>query len=87
MSQERHNNEKEWQMKLSEMESAPVELIFDKSSAWNKLHNRLHHKSKNRKSSWYFLAAACVIAVLCLPFIVEKKPGKTNGCSRGKITS
>ena len=85
MSQERHNNEKEWQMKLSEMESAPVELIFDKSSAWNKLHNRLHHKSKNRKSSWYFLAAACVIAVLCLPFIVEKSRVKPTAVPEAKL--
>jgi hypothetical protein len=72
MSQERPDNDN-WQKRLSEVESISGEAGFNKATAWNRLHNRLNAKQGYKRKVWYFGAAACLIGIVCLPILFNRK--------------
>lgn len=50
-----------WKNKLDELDNLPSEPLMGKMAAWEKLHTRLRHKPRVRKTTWYWTAAACVL--------------------------
>ncbi len=69
MSNENRNSIDNWKSNLDELSSLPGEEIFNKSVSWGNLHQRLGGKKSNKKSIWYWMAAACFLLALMLPFI------------------
>ncbi len=51
-----------WKNKLNELENVPGET-FSKDDAWNKLYEHLQGKKGNKKVTWYWIAAACLLFV------------------------
>ena len=47
-----------WKDKLEQLEHLPDEPAFDKTTAWEKLQNRLQQKPGKKKAMWYWMAAA-----------------------------
>ena len=72
MTNEKPNNNSDWINKLDELEHTRDEA-FNKEASWNKLHQRLHAKSNNRKAFWYWLAAACLFFALLISLLVSHK--------------
>lgn len=59
-----------WKDKLDDMDGLSSMLLQDKNAAWDKLHHRLHQPSKKTKFVWYWLAAACLLAVVIVPLVI-----------------
>lgn len=76
MPQEKATELFQWKNKLEDIDYLPGEPPFNKNSAWQRLHHRLDKKPRASKIIWYWLAAACLAAVVSLPFLVSdrKKP-------------
>jgi hypothetical protein len=69
-----NRNSATWRSKLDELESLPGEIMPDKNAAWDKLHSRLATKrNNNKKVTWYWTAAACVLFALMIPTFVTNK--------------
>lgn len=69
MSTENQNNSGDWKSKLDELDSLPGETIPDKNAAWEKLHERLRGKKRSNKLIWYWVAAACLLLAMMIPWI------------------
>jgi hypothetical protein len=63
-----------WISRLNELESLPGETSFNRSAAWQRLHQRLEEKKEDKKAMWYWLAAACLLAIVSIPFLQRDKP-------------
>jgi hypothetical protein len=74
MLNEKPNNDFHWKNKLQDVESLSGET-FNKEAAWEKLHERMQGKSRNKKAVWYWAAAACLLLALIIPwlFVANKK--------------
>lgn len=59
MSNENPNNSSPWRNKLDELEHLPGSA-FNRNAAWDKLYGRLGGNRRNKKISWYWIAAACL---------------------------
>ena len=70
MDTEKQDN---WRQKLQELNSLPGEAPLNKEAAWEKLHHRLHRKPRRSKTVWYW-AAAAVLLLMGLPFLLRKTP-------------
>ena len=75
MTNEKPNSSSNWRNKLHELKSIQGHG-FNKETSWNKLHERLHSKSNNRKGVWYWLAAACLFFALVISFFLSNKKEK-----------
>jgi len=84
MIDEKHNSNIDWKNKLDELEGLAGEK-FNKEASWEKLHNRLQSKSKNKKIIWYWLAAACLFFALFISFFLPNK--KENGLVQKKTNT
>jgi len=63
-----NNNETQgWKSKLDGLESLSAE-DFDLQTSWQKLENLRVKSPRKKKAAWYWLAAACLLAVISLPF-------------------
>src|SRR5258708_27046988 len=72
MLNDRPNNI-DWKNKLGELESSASD-VFNKEASWSELHRRLQTIEKNKKTIWYWLAAACLFFALVIsPFLTNKK--------------
>lgn len=91
MSNEKHNKNTGWKIKLEDLAHLPGE-DFNKEVSWNKLHERLQNKKK-RVPAWYWAAAACLVFALMIVWMTKnetmqsqlpndkiavKQPGKIN---------
>ncbi len=83
MSNENQNNFNSWKIKLDELNSLRGEPIADKNASWRKLDSRLHEKRTDRKPTWYWIAAACILFALVIPLIFFNK--KEGGLSKIEI--
>jgi hypothetical protein len=74
MLHEKPGNDFHWKSKLEELESLPGET-FSREAAWEKLHERMQGKPRNKKIVWYWAAAACLLLALIIPwlFLANKK--------------
>jgi len=72
MLNEKPNNNFHWKNKLEEIESLSGET-FNKEAAWEKLHERMQGKSRNKKAVWYWAAAACLMLALLIPWFLSNK--------------
>ena len=72
MINKKQNNNIDWRDKLGELTSIQGE-VFDKEISWNKLHEKLHSKSNDRKAIWYWLAAACLFFALLITIFLSNK--------------
>lgn len=89
MINEKPNKECHWKNKLADLESLPGET-FNKEAAWEKLHTRLQPKSKNKKITWYWIAAACLFFAVCISFFLSNKKENVlvkNNVMQKKINS
>jgi len=65
-----------WKNKLEELDNLPGET-WDKDVAWEKLHQRVEGKPRNKKIIYrYALIAACLVFLLSLYWIVGNKSEK-----------
>src|SRR5688500_743420 len=65
-----------WKNKLEELDNLPGET-WDKDVAWEKLHQRVEGKPRNKKIIYrYALIAACLVFILPLYWIVQNKSEK-----------
>jgi hypothetical protein len=67
MSNEKQNNS--WTGKLDELEQHP-DAAFSKAAAWDKLYERLEEKPRRKKGLWYVAAAACLLVVAIVSWMV-----------------
>jgi hypothetical protein len=51
----------------------PDQLLTDKNASWEKLHGRLHAKPRRIKPLWYWVAAACLLVAITIPFLIAHK--------------
>lgn len=74
MIEEKAGDEFGWKNKLEQMENLPHEK-FNKEAAWGKLHERIQGRPRDKKAVWYWMAAACLILALIVPwlFLANKK--------------
>lgn len=79
MSNENPNNTSGWRNKLNELEHLPGSA-FNTDAAWDKLHGRLQGNKKNKKTAWYWIAAACLLVGLMITILNYQKsiPWSTN---------
>lgn len=75
MINENHNKTVNWRSKLDELQSLG-ETTPDKNVLWEKLHKRLGGKKRNTKTAWYWIAAACLLLALMIPFLISNKENK-----------
>ena len=68
MSNENPNNTSPWRNKLDELEHLPGSA-FNRDAAWDKLYGRLGGNRKNKKISWYWIAAACLLFGLMITLL------------------
>jgi len=68
MSNENPNNTSPWRNKLDELEHIPGSA-FHRDAAWDKLYGRLGGNRKNKKISWYWIAAACLLFGLMITLL------------------
>jgi hypothetical protein len=81
-----NHNKPNWKSRLEEVSSLPDLLLADKNASWEKLHGRLHAKPRRVKALWYWVAAACLLGAITIPFLtvhkkqevlVKSEPAKT----------
>ena len=72
MLNEKPNNDFHWKNKLEDLESLPGET-FNKEAVWEKLHARLQPKAKNKRITWYWIAAACLFFAFFISFFISNK--------------
>ena len=68
MSNENPNNTSPWRNKLDELEHIPGSA-FNRDAAWDRLYGRLGGNRKNKKISWYWIAAACLLFGLMITLL------------------
>jgi hypothetical protein len=64
-----NHNKPNWKNRLEEVSSLPDLLLADKNASWEKLHGRLHVKPRRIKPWWYWVAAACLLGAITIPFL------------------
>jgi hypothetical protein len=70
-----NSSELNWRNKLEDMNGFPGEILPDKNAVWEKLHSRLHQQPRRVKPLWYWTAAACLLVMIIVPFLIaNKKP-------------
>jgi len=79
MANEKQTDSFTWKSRLADLDSLPEEPV-DKNAAWEKLHSRLHQKPARTKAAWYW-AAACLLLLMVLSFLIVKQSGNTTGPS------
>ena len=73
MQKEIPNNQPDWKQRLSQLDELPADSPVSLSASWEKLHDKLGTKKKNRKRIGWYAAAACVILAF-LTLMVHDKP-------------
>ena len=68
-----NHNKPNWKSRLEEVSCLPDQLLTDKNASWEKLHGRLHGKTRRIMSMWYWVAAACLLFVINLTFLTVNK--------------
>jgi hypothetical protein len=68
-----NHNKPNWKSRLEEVSSLPDHLLADKNASWEKLHGRLHAKPRRIKPWWYWVAAACLLGAITIPFLTVHK--------------
>lgn len=66
-----------WKSKLEQLADLPGEAPFDQAAAWQKLYGRLQKKPLSRKTNRYWIAAACLLFVMVLSWLIWLQPGAT----------
>ena len=76
MLDEKPNNDFHWKNKLGELENLAGET-FNKEAAWDKLHERMQGKTRNKNAVLYGSAVACLVLALIISwiFLANKKEG------------
>lgn len=74
MSNEKHSDS--WIDKLDLLEGVPGEAPFDRTAAWDRLHQRLDKKEAKKSTIWYW-AAACLF-VACIVLVLPAKRQKAH---------
>jgi hypothetical protein len=77
MENESHDNTVNWKNKLDGLECLPGEEATDKDALWDKLDAR-RGKRNNKKALWYWMAAACLLFILLIPFFHKEKNQSIN---------
>lgn len=76
MLNEKHPDSSSWLNKLEVLDSLPGEERMDKQAAWEKLQVRMQEKPRRKKAVWYW-AAACLMLVLLIQWMVAGKKEAT----------
>ena len=64
-----NRSSRHWKKVLEEDNAFAGELLPDKTVAWQKMQSRLHLQKRDKKATWYWLAAASVSLLLIVPSI------------------
>lgn len=67
-----NNNNPDWKKKLDGLENLPAE-DFNLNASWEKLETRREKAPRKSNAGLYWLAAACLFAVIGLPFLFHSK--------------
>lgn len=75
MTSEKQNKNNDWKARLDAMEHFDGEPGLDKTSSWERIHQRLYGKSRSKKSMGYWAVAACVgLIFVFLTIRSDRKP-------------
>lgn len=80
MSDKALNNNTSWRYRLDKIESLPGETMPAKKIVWEKLHERLKERPSSKKNYWY-RAAAILLLMISMPWILNKEKQKINNQS------
>lgn len=72
MPNENRNKPPLWKNKLEALNGLP-EDTFNKTAAWEKLYARLHARSSVRKVALHWAAAACIILMIFISFLLKEE--------------
>lgn len=75
MPDEKANNPFHWKSQLEQLADIPGEAPFDQAAAWQKLYGRLQKEPLSRKTNRYRIAAACLLCIMVLSWLVWVQPG------------
>ena len=80
MSNETNSEHDHWKDRLDQLNSLPGEIWTDKEASWERLYDRLQHKSARRKHLLYWKTAASVLLILGISLLVvrEKQPHRAQ---------
>ena len=72
MQQHMQNNDQNngWKSRLEDVNAFDGEEIINGHAAWDALYNRLH-KPRRKKATWYWMAAASIVAVVISVFLLQ----------------
>lgn len=70
MLHERPNESFHWKNKLDELDHLSGEPPTGKEAAWEKLQARLQEKPRAKKTVWYWMAAACLLLLAGVPWLM-----------------
>lgn len=66
-----------WKNKLEDADSLSAEALGDKNAAWKKLYGRLRREPRRIVTSWYWVAAACIVPVIIILWLTINRPPLT----------
>jgi len=81
MTNEKQNEVDHWVNKLTGLDALP-EATSGKDILWQHLQERLQQKPRRKKTIWYW-AAACLLPVIVLPLLLNKRA--TNTITKGNV--
>lgn len=71
MLNENHNNQ-DWRSRLEDPVGLADDCMADKNAAWEKLQARLQPGKQPSKRWWLWIAAACLLGAIVIPFFTQK---------------
>jgi hypothetical protein len=76
MPNEKQNNS--WKDRLDQLDQLPGATLA-KDAAWDKLYDRLQEKPRRKKMAWYIPAAACLLLVCFVAWMITNKTKQQDG--------
>jgi hypothetical protein len=81
-----------WKSRLEDTALLAQTTNTDTNALWQKLYDRLEEKPRRKKvAAWYWVAAACLVGAMLLPFLynnaIKKETGKTTAVKQLPATA
>jgi hypothetical protein len=85
--QNENQSDMSWKDKLQDADALDDIRLSDKNAAWLKLQHRMQDQPKRMKPFWYWIAAACILSAIVLPFSFNKKSNVGQSVAEAPVNS